>query len=117
MLRRPLRLLPVLLLLACSNDESGGFISLDNLCIGYAETACAAQQHCCDGDQDLVACETRVLKACEPVRYELTSQTSLRFDLFREAAKWIPFLAIAIWLSIAQVRAWRKLATHEAGTP
>lgn len=34
-----------------------------------------------------------------------------------EAAKWLPFLIIAIWLSLAQARVWRKRPTRHADLP
>jgi hypothetical protein len=34
-------------------------------------------------------------------------------SLAREAAKWLVFLGVAIWLSVAQARAWRKSPTRE----
>ena len=42
------------------------------------------------------------------------SRVSLYLDVAREAAKWLIFLMIAIWLSIAQVRAWRKAPASKA---
>lgn len=34
-----------------------------------------------------------------------------------EAVKWLIFLGVAIWFSVAQARAWRKSPTREPGAP
>jgi hypothetical protein len=69
-----------LALLACGEDDSGGFIALDKACVGYAETVCAGRERCCDDPGSLDDCELRVLEACEPQRQALTGQAGLRYD-------------------------------------
>lgn len=47
----------------------------------------------------------------------LDGRYRLLLDVANETLKWLLFLAIAIWLTIAQARAWRKRPTRHADLP